>query len=173
MSNQSSAPVPQAMQPVYEAIATLIDTFCNQYLDKEYAVLARKLTAALARKRPSPLARGKPDIWAAGIVHALGTVNFLFDPTQTPHLRSSDLSQLFGVNQNTTASKSKLIRETLKMSHFDHQWCLPSRLESSTPLWFIMVDGYVVDARQMPREVQALAYEKGLIPYIPADRQPE
>lgn len=173
MPNQSSPSVPQAMRPFYEAIATRIESFCSQYLDEEYAALARKLAAALARKRPSPLARGQPDIWAAGIVHALGTVNFLFDSTQTPHLRASDLSQLFGVNQNTTASKSKLIREMFKMHHFDHQWCLPSRLESSPSLWLIMVDGYIVDARQMPREVQALAYEKGLIPYIPADRQAE
>ncbi len=173
MPTQGSKSVPQAMQPVYEAITTLIDTFCSQHLNNEYAVLARQLTAALARKRPSPLARGKPDIWAAGIVHALGTVNFLFDPTQTPHLRSSDLSQLFGVNQNTTANKAKLIREMFNMHHFDHQWCLPSRLESSSPLWFIMVNGYIVDAREMPREVQEIAYEKGLIPYIPADRQAE
>jgi hypothetical protein len=28
----------------------------------------------------------------------------------------------------------------------------------------------MVDVRHMPREVQAIAYEKGLIPYIPADR---
>ena len=29
---------------------------------------------------------------------------------------------------------------------------------------------YMVDIRSMPREAQIVAYEKGLIPYIPADR---
>ena len=170
MPKQSSEAVPQAIRPAYESVAALLDAFCDQHLNKEYAALARKLATAIARKRPSPLTRGKPEVWAAGILHALGTVNFLFDSTQTPHLRSSDLSQLFGVNQNSTASKSKLIREMFKMYPFDHHWCLPSRVEKSSPVWYIMVNGYIVDARQMPREVQEIAHEKGLIPYIPTDR---
>lgn len=32
------------------------------------------------------------------------------------------------------------------------------------------VNGLIVDIRHMPREVQAIAYQKGLSPYIPADR---
>jgi hypothetical protein len=32
------------------------------------------------------------------------------------------------------------------------------------------VNGMLVDLRHMPREVQVIAYEKGLIPYVPADR---
>lgn len=35
----------------------------------------------------------------------------------------------------------------------------------------LMVNGYIVDIRSMPREVQVIAFEKGLIPYIPADRE--
>ena len=33
------------------------------------------------------------------------------------------------------------------------------------------VNGLLVNLRDMPREVQAVAYEKGLIPYVPADRE--
>jgi hypothetical protein len=33
------------------------------------------------------------------------------------------------------------------------------------------VNGLLVDLRQMPREVQMIAYDKGMIPYIPADRE--
>jgi hypothetical protein len=32
------------------------------------------------------------------------------------------------------------------------------------------VNGILVDLRQMPREVQEIAFDKGMIPYIPADR---
>lgn len=28
----------------------------------------------------------------------------------------------------------------------------------------------MVDLRQMPREVQEIAFQKGMIPYVPADR---
>jgi hypothetical protein len=37
--------------------------------------------------------------------------------------------------------------------------------------WMIMVDGFILDARTMPREVQEVAYRKGLIPYIPKDKE--
>jgi hypothetical protein len=37
-------------------------------------------------------------------------------------------------------------------------------------IWILKVNGYMVDIRSMPREVQVIAFEKGLIPYIPADR---
>ena len=32
------------------------------------------------------------------------------------------------------------------------------------------VNGVLVDMREMPREVQVIAYEKGMIPYIPEDQ---
>jgi hypothetical protein len=41
--------------------------------------VCRRLVARLARKRPSPLVRGDMRIWAAGAIHAVGQVNFLFD----------------------------------------------------------------------------------------------
>ena len=37
-------------------------------------------------------------------------------------------------------------------------------------VWMLQVNGLMLDVRQMPREVQEIAFEKGLIPYIPADR---
>ena len=30
--------------------------------------------------------------------------------------------------------------------------------------------GFAVDVRQMPRDIQEVAYEKGLIPYLPGER---
>jgi hypothetical protein len=44
---------------------------------------------------------------------------------------------------------------------------LPSQIDDNPLVWHIMVDGFIVDARSMPREIQEIAYEKGLIPYVP------
>ena len=33
------------------------------------------------------------------------------------------------------------------------------------------VNGFLMDIRMAPRKAQVAAYEKGLIPYVPADRQ--
>lgn len=80
--------VPKEMQAHFKEIIHLTDTFSQQYLNDEYAQLCRELTATLCRKRPSPLAQGKAPTWACGIIHALGMVNFLFDSSQTPHIKS-------------------------------------------------------------------------------------
>ena len=162
--------VPAAMQAVYEEIAVLIDSFCREHLNEEYANLARELAAALARKRPSPLGRGKPGIWACAIVYALGTVNFLFDKTQIPHMRVDELCAIFGVSQSSGANKARLIRDLFGMCYFDPRWCLPSKMGENPMVWMLEVNGLIVDVRQMPREIQEHAYRRGLIPYIPADR---
>jgi hypothetical protein len=44
---------------------------------------------------------------------------------------------------------------------------LPSRLEDNPLAWMVMVNGFIVDVRDMPREVQEEAFRKGLIPYLP------
>ena len=41
-------------------------------------------------------------------------------------------------------------------------------IEASPMIWFIQVDGLIVDARGLPLPVQAQAFELGVIPYIPA-----
>jgi hypothetical protein len=38
-------------------------------------------------------------------------------------------------------------------------------------VWMLNVNGIMMDVRYAPREVQEIAFQKGLIPYIPADRQ--
>lgn len=161
------------MLPVYKAITALTDSFCEQYLNDEYAVLCRQLAAALARKRPSPLVRGTPKIWACGIVYALGAVNFLFDKSQTPHMRADELCEAFGVSKSSGASKAKAIRDLFNMIQFDPDWCLPSLVDKNPLIWMIQVNGLIVDVRHMPREFQEIAYRKGLVPFIPADRRKE
>jgi hypothetical protein len=170
MSKKKSESVPGSIEPFYSVIVKLTDTVCEQHLNSEYAELSRRLAATLARKRPSPIIRGKPEIWACAIVYALGTVNFLFDKSQTPHMRADELCAAFGVSQNSGSSKAKLIRDMLKMYQLDPNWCLPSRVDDNPMVWILQVNGLMVDIRYMPREVQVIAYEKGLIPYIPADQ---
>ena len=40
-------------------------------------------------------------------------------------------------------------------------------------IWMLEVNGLIMDIRRCPREAQVVAFEKGLIPYIPADRADE
>lgn len=171
MPKGDSERVPKAMQPVYDAVVQLTDAFCKAHLNDEYADLCRRLAAVLARKRPSPLVRGRLEVWACGIVYALGSVNFLFDRAQPPYMRGEDLCAGFGVSQSSGASKAKFIRDMFGMRQMDPRWCPPSQLEHNPLAWLIQVNGLIVDARRVPREIQEEAYRRRLIPYIPADRK--
>ncbi len=164
-----SETVPQNMQPKFTEISQLTDAFCDSYLNSEYAQLARFLNAALCRKRPSPLSKGKAKTWAAGIIHALGMVNFLFDSSQTPHVKATFIYEYFEIGQSTGQGKSKQIRDLMKMRPMDVNWCLPSLIDSNPMAWMISVDGFIIDARHAPRVIQEAAFAKGLIPYLRED----
>ena len=163
----SSNRVPAALQEKFDAVALATDAFCAQYLNGEYQQLIRLALAALCRKRPPPLLKGQENSWAAGAVHALGMVNFLFDPSQTPHCKATDIWAHFGLAASTGQTHSKKIRDALDMGQMDPQWTLPSRMDANPLVWMLQVNGFTVDARHMPLEVQDIAYAKGLIPYVP------
>ena len=56
------------------------------------------------------------------------------------------------------------------MRQFDPDWYLPSKLDRNPIAWMVEFNGLIMDVRHMPREVQEQAYERGMIPYIPADQ---
>ena len=156
------------MRPVFDEITAITDAFCTQHLDADYARLCGKLAAKLARKRPSPLLRGDRRIWAAGIVYAIGRVNFLADPNQRPHLRTDELASLLGVKQTTMANKGRLIMDTLRIGLLDPEYCRRDLLDRNPLAWLLQVDGLLVDARWLPEAAQVQAWQRGLIPYVPA-----
>lgn len=162
--------IPQELESTFEDILGYINEFCTTCLNDEYAQLLHKLALKLARKRPSPLLSGNPKTWAAGMIHALGMVNFLFDPSQKPHVKSSEISQHFGLAQNTISAKSQNVRKLFKMYQLDPEWMLPSRIEDSPMTWFIIVNGMPMDARYAPLEIQLKAVQVGAIPYLPKPR---
>ena len=162
--------IPRAMADKVAAITALTDAFCEKHLNDEYRVLIHRVVGSLARKRPSPLLKGKENVWAAAAVHAIGRINFLDDPSQVPHCKPKILFEFFGIAESTGQNKSREIRETLGMGPMSPKWTLPSRLAENPLVWMLQVNGLMIDIRQAPVELQRLAYEKGLIPFVPAER---
>ena len=163
--------IPQAMADKFSAITALTDAFCELHLNEEYRQMIRHVVGALARKRPSPLLKGKENVWAAAATHAVGRVNFLDDPTRTPHCKPKLIHEFFGIAESTGQNKSKEIRDALKMGPMSPEWTLPSRLADNPMVWMLQVNGLMMDIRRAPIELQRLAFEKGLIPFIPADQR--
>jgi len=163
------AEVPRAYAARFTDLVGLTDAFCDAHLNAEYKGLCREMVVAVCQKG-SPVLKGKAEGWAAGIVYALGRVNFLDDPSQTPHMKSKDIAEGFGVSVATMQAKAKVIREGLDLVPFHPDWSLPSKMDDNPLVWMFEVNGFLMDIRMAPREAQVAAYERGLIPWIPADR---
>lgn len=163
--------VPKSMQPTFDSIVQLTDMFSKKHLNEEYAQLIRYATAAMCRKRPSPLSKGRINTWACGITYAIGFVNFLFDKSETPYISAEKMCKEFSISKSTGGSKSKIVKDSLNMMQLDPNWCIPSKLDDNPMAWIIQYNGFMVDVRDLPKSVQEIAYEKGIIPYIPADKK--
>jgi hypothetical protein len=156
--------VPRAMRERADEIIAITDGVCAVHLDDEYAQLARRLVARLARKRPSPLARGGARIWAAGVVYALGQINFLFDRSQTPHMTPAELATALGVVKTTMANKAGHINRLLGLGAFEAELTRVAVLEEHPLAWLVEVDGLIVDARALPPDMHEEARRLRLIP---------
>ena len=164
--------VPKAMQPIFDAVSEIIDQFCRSHLNEEYSQISRELAAALCRKRPSPLEKGKPDQWACACVYVIGSANFLHDKTQTPHMQLGRLCELFGVGKSTATTKARSIEKLMGISYLDPRWTLPGKLADNPLVWMLQVNGFAVDIRTAPMELQEEAFQRGLIPFVPGRRAP-
>lgn len=162
--------VPKAMQPVFDNVAGIIDKFCQKHLNEEYSNVSRELAAALCRKRPSPLVKGKPEQWACACVYVIGSTNFLHDKTQKPHMQLGRLCELFGIGKSTATTKARSIEQMMGISYLDPRWTLPSKLEANPMVWMLTVNGFAVDIRTAPLELQEEAFHLGLIPFMPGKK---
>jgi hypothetical protein len=96
-------------------------------------------------------------------------VNFLFDKTQKPSMTVADLCAAFGATASTMSSKSRAIRTMFQMHQLDPAWTLPSRIADNPLAWMIEVNGFAIDARFAPLEIQQEAYRRGMIPFLPGN----
>ncbi len=127
--------VPVEVRSRVSEILAIADQACLACLDEEYAQLCARLVARLSRKRPSPLVRADTRIWAAGAIYALGRVNFLFDPSQRPHVSADQLATHLGVVKSSMASKAALIRKALGLGVYEPDLTRRSMLEQHPLAW--------------------------------------
>jgi Domain of unknown function (DUF6398) len=138
--------IPSALQSQASAVIEATDRFCAEHLDPEYAELCRRLVGRLARKRPSPLARGNLRIWAGTVLYTIGSLNFLFDRSQHPHLSASELCRLAGVSQATVSKKSSDVRTLLRLAPFDPEVSRHEIAEQSPLRNLVEFGGFIAPA---------------------------
>ncbi|OWY20896.1 hypothetical protein C7N43_13260 [Sphingobacteriales bacterium UPWRP_1] len=146
-------------------ITALVTSFCNQKLDKEYLEIAEKVIGKLSRKRPSPLLKGIEAVWAAGIIHAIGHVNFLYDKSFEPYITFDELNEYFSTKKSTVGNRALEIRNMFKMDRWSSlEFMTKSRKENNPFYNMVMVNGFFVHLSSIPEEYQKIvreAREKG------------
>lgn len=110
----------------YEEVIGKINSFSNEYLNEQYKDICIEATKLLFLNNESVVKKGKSDSWAAGIVHAIGSVNGLFDSKEQPYIKALDLYKEFGVSSSTGSNKSKEVRALLEINEDNKKWILSS-----------------------------------------------
>lgn len=131
-------------QAIRDQLLQMTTPFCQAHLDKEYQALCQKLIDKMARKRAVPFLSGRLEIWAAAIVYAIGSINFLFDKSFPPHVSPDSLCDYFGVSKSTVAQKAKLIREMFKMGYYEPEFSTEHMRESNPFARLALVNGFLV-----------------------------
>jgi len=144
----------QQIQDRQQKILDLVREFCGKKLNEEYFELSERLVQKLGRKRNVPFTTGQTQIWAAAVIHALGTINFLFDKSSEPYVSIDEINDFFGTTKSTTTNKSKQIRDLLKLDRWDNEFSTRRMSESNPIANFVMVDGIIVPLDTLPEQYQ-------------------
>ena len=141
------------VQEYTEKLIQMTNSFCESYLDDEYKALCEKLIRKMSRKRVVPFLSGKIEIWAAGVVYALGGINFLFDKSSKPYASADDICNY---SKSTTGQRAKTIRDMFKLHYFDSEFSTKEILDKS-PYSNVFLDGMPIPISSLPPELQEVA----------------
>ncbi|WP_335966844.1 DUF6398 domain-containing protein [Galbibacter sp. PAP.153] len=137
----------------------LTGTFCAKKLNEEYAELCQKLIKKMGRKREVPFKRGKLEIWAAAVIQAIGSINFLFDKSFDPYIPSKEIHDYFGTKSSTITNKAAFIKEMFDMWHFNPEFST-SAMEQNNPFNnLVMVNDLIVPVDTLPEHMQQMVHQ--------------
>ncbi len=145
--------------PKVGQVIGMVRDFCNERLNEEYGQLCVELTMTLDDLPKSPLCRGREEIWAAAIVYTVGRLNFLFDKSFEPYIRSSEIFEHFGTAGSTVSAKSGMIIDTLDLHMLDNRFATRRQIEWNPLNSLVMVDDMIVPIEELPDEIQNLIHE--------------
>ncbi len=146
-------------EKVHELIA-MTTGFCETYLDTDYKQLCENLIKKMSRKRNIPFLSGRPEIWAAAIVYAIGSINFLFDKSFKPYSTAEDICRHFGTTKSTTSQKAKVIRDMFGLNYWDKEFSTTYMKETNPFSNMVMANGLIVDSRFLSPEIQKIIDDK-------------
>lgn len=114
-----------------DELIKMVSDFSDDCLDEEFKKLNVNLVEKLSRKREVPFKRGKLEIWASGIVYAIGQLNFLFDDSFEPYSTPDEICNYFGAKKSSASNKARDIRKMLNLKIGDEEFSTQRILKSN------------------------------------------
>jgi hypothetical protein len=134
----------------------LTGSFCDQNLDDDYYQLCQKLVLKLGRKRDVPFKSGKIEIWAAAVIHAIGSINFLFDKSFEPYVTAEQICEYFGTKKSTVSNKARQIKDMFNMRYYNSDFSTQHTTENNPFNDMVMVNGLIVPLSSIPEDLQEM-----------------
>ena len=114
-----------------EEVKGILNNFCDNYLNENYKVVSNRLCEAIIKKDEELLIKGKSSAWACGIIHAIGSINNLFNKDNDIYIKAKDLYQSFNVSSSTALNRSKQIQNIINTSK-DDIWKIVEKVEEES-----------------------------------------
>lgn len=123
----------EAVHSKKQELLEKVSAFCDAHLDAGYKKLCTKIIEEMERMQPPPFMRGRLEIWAAGIVHALGSMNFLFDSSFEPYVSAGDIAAYFKVAPGSASQKASGVRDMFDLTPFSLDYMTDAMKEQMAP----------------------------------------
>ena len=101
----------------------------------------------------------KPGDVAAGVIHAIGSVNLLFDDTFEPYITERELYQYFDADPDTTMLFSDHIKRQLNLNVFDSKYSTHIENEDNPVKNMVSIDGIYISLDLLPSYLQKKVQE--------------
>jgi hypothetical protein len=125
-------------------IIDLVSEYCDKNLDSEYKELCLRIIEKMSRKKIVPFSSGKIEIWAVGIIYAIGQINFLFDKSFLPYQSTDEICTYFNTSKSTASQKAKNIRDMFDLSYYDKEFSTKKMSDSNPLSDIVMINGFAV-----------------------------
>jgi hypothetical protein len=127
-----------------DQICKKVTDYCKKQLNQEYEDIYKKVFQDLLKIDMDIFNRGKADIWAAAVVWAVGSINFLGDKSFEPYTTLADVCQYFNANTSTVGQKASKIRELLDMNYLNSDYLIESPAGKFLDSLVMIPDGFIV-----------------------------
>jgi len=132
-------------QKRYDELIALTDAYCEDLLDEEFTMLARRMTRALVAQSKSLVTSGHAGTWAAAIIYALSEVNQIFEDNIMGYHHDPDiLCAAFKRSLNTTGTRARRIRKRLGIGTLDPDWTHSTHRATDPRTNLVRVRGFLI-----------------------------